>query len=110
MKGKGRMLSHGISELSIACLPDKVPPQIEVDISVLEELDQSLHVKDVVLDPDITVHDDPEQLLVKVTEITVKEEVVEEAAAEEEGEAAEGEAGAEAKAEEEPEAEAKAEE
>ena len=32
MKVKGRMISHGITSLSIECLPDNVPPQIEVDI------------------------------------------------------------------------------
>jgi large subunit ribosomal protein L25 len=74
MKGKGRMLSHGITELSIECTPDKVPPQIEVDITGLEELEQAIHVKDIVLDPDITVNDDPEQLVVKVTEVMVVEE------------------------------------
>jgi large subunit ribosomal protein L25 len=74
MKGKGRMLSHGITELSIECLPEKVPPQIDVDISGLVELEQSIYVKDIVLDPDIEVHDDPEQLIVKVTEIVIKVE------------------------------------
>ncbi len=74
MKGKGRMLSHGITELSIECLPEKVPPQIEVDISILEDVEQAIHVKDIILDLDITVHADPEQLVVKVTEVMVKEE------------------------------------
>ena len=98
MKGKGRMLSHGITELSIECLPAKVPPQIEVDISVLEELEQSIQVKDIILDPDITVHADPEQLVVKVTEVQVvaEEEVV---VAEEEGAEVEAEAEAGAKVE-----------
>ena len=84
MKGKGRMLTHGITSLSIECLPDHVPPQIEVDISLLEEVEQTIHVKDIVLDPDITVNADPEQLVVKITEAVVKvEEVaVEEAEAE----------------------------
>ena len=96
MKGKDRMLTHGITSLSIECLPDKVPPQIEVDISILEELEQAIHVKDIVLDPDITVHAEPEQLVVKVTEAVVKEEEVEEVAVEEEVEAeVEGEAPAE---------------
>ncbi len=98
MKGKNRMLSHGITELSIECLPDKVPPQIEVDISILEELEQPIQVKDIVLDPDITVHADPEQLIVKVTEVMVRpeeEEVVEEEAEEAAEEGAEGEARAE---------------
>jgi len=83
MKGKGRMLAHGITSLSIECLPDKVPPQIEVDISMLEEVEQAIHVKDIVLDPDITVNADPEQLVVKVSEVVVKVEEVEEVAAEE---------------------------
>lgn len=91
LKGKGRMMSHGITELSIECTPDKVPPQIEVDITILEELDQSIFVKDIVLDPDITVHDDPEQLIVKISEVLVVEE--EPVVAEEEG--VEGEEGAE---------------
>ena len=92
MKEKGRMLAHGITSLSIECLPDSVPPQIEVDLSLLEELEQAIHVKDIVLSPDITVNADPEQLVVKVSEAIVKieEEVV--AAVEEEVEEAEAEA------------------
>jgi len=94
MKGKGRMLSHGITSLSIECLPEKVPPQIEIDISILEEVEQPVHVKDIVLDPDITVNADPEQLVVKVSEVMVKvEEEVE--VAEEEEVVAEAEAPAE---------------
>jgi large subunit ribosomal protein L25 len=87
MKGKGRLLSRGITVLSIECLPEKVPPQIEVDISKLTELEQTIHVKDIVLDPEIAVHANPEQLVVKVTEIVIKVEeekpvVAEEVAAE----------------------------
>ena len=87
MKGKGRMLTHGITSLSIECLPDHVPPQIEVDISLLEEIEQAIHVKDIVLDPDITVNADPEQLVVKITEVVVKVEEVEEVVEEEVAEA-----------------------
>ena len=104
MKEKGRMLVHGITRLSIECLPDSVPPQIEVDLSPLEELEQAIHVKDIVLDPDITVHVDPEQLVVKVSEAVVKE-VVEEVVAEVEEEVeveAEAEAPAEGEAEKPP--------
>jgi large subunit ribosomal protein L25 len=102
MKDKGRLLSRGITELSIECLPEKVPPQIEVDISNLVELEQTIHVKDISLDPDITVHDDPEQMVVKVAEIVIK--VEEEKPVVAEAVAAEGEEGVEA--EEKPEAEA----
>ena len=48
MKGKGRMLAHGVTSLSIACLPDKVPPRVEVDLSSLEELEQPIYVRDIV--------------------------------------------------------------
>ena len=99
MKEKGRMIAHAITSLNIECLPDSVPPQIEVDLSPLEGLEQAIHVKDIVLGADITVNADPEQLVVKVTEAVVKE-VVEEVVAE-----VEEEAEAEAPAEEEPSAE-----
>jgi large subunit ribosomal protein L25 len=99
MKTKGRMLAHGITSLAIECLPEKVPPQIEIDISILEDLDQAIHVKDIVLDPDVTIHDDPEQLIVKIAEALVEEEEV--VAEEEEVEAVEAEE--EEKAEEAPE-------
>lgn len=107
MKEKGRMLAHGITSLSIECLPGSVPPQIEVDLSTLEEVEQAIYVKDIVLSPDITVHADPDQLLVKISEAIIKEEeVVVAAEVEEEVEAeVEGEAEAEAEAPAEGEAE-----
>jgi large subunit ribosomal protein L25 len=102
MKFKNRMLTHGTTELHVECLPENVPPQIDVDISVLEDLETAIHIKDLVIDPAITVHADPEQLIVKVTEVMVRPEVTEEGLAEEgeEGEEAEGAEGAEAAAEE----------
>ena len=93
LKTRGRMLFHGLNSLSIECLPASVPPQIDIDISGLEEVEQAIHVKDIVLDPAITVHADPEQLVVKISEVMVKE--VEEAPRGEEEAAAE-EAAAEA--------------
>ena len=104
LKFKGRMLVHGINSLSVECLPTNVPPQIDIDITQLEEVEQAIYVKDIVLDPEITVHADPEQMVAKISKVMVKEEVEEvakveeEALAEEEGEAkAEAEAPAEEK-------------
>lgn len=81
LKFSGRFLTHGLTELTIDCLPENVPPQIDVDISILEEVDQAIFVKDLPLDPGIHVHADPEQLVVKISEAFVKTEE-EEAAAE----------------------------
>jgi large subunit ribosomal protein L25 len=78
LKTKGRILTHGINVLHIESQVETIPAQIEVDITVLAELDQALHVKDIVLDPAITVLTDKEQLVVKISEIRVArvEEVV----------------------------------
>ena len=89
MRLKGRMLTHTLTSLSIECLPDKLPPQIEVDLSPLEEIEQAIFVRDIPLSPDITVITDPDQMVVKVSEARVLEEEVAEveAIAEEEVEA-----------------------
>lgn len=95
LKGKGRILSRGTTVLSLECLPEKVPPQIEVDISTLLELDDSIFIKDIQLDPEITVNDDPELLVVKVSEITIRVEEERPVAAVEGAEGEEGAEGAE---------------
>ena len=94
LKGKGRMLAHGITSLSIECLPDNIPSRIEVDLSHLEEVEQSIHVRDITLDPEITVNADPDQLIAKISEVAAAR-VEEEVAVAEAGVEAEGEAPAE---------------
>ena len=82
LKEKGRSLIYGVTSLSVECLPDKLPPQIEVDLRPLEEAEQAIYVRDIDLGPDITVGTDPDQPVVKVSEARV--EVVEEIVVEEE--------------------------
>ncbi len=98
LKEKGRILTHGVTSLSIECLPDKLPPQVEVDLSPLEELEQAIYVRDITLGPDITLTTDPDQMVVKVSAVHVEkiEEVVEEVVAEVEEEAVAAEVKAEA--------------
>jgi len=76
-KSKDNMIEHSLTQIGVECLPDKLPPQIEVDLSSLEEAGQAIYVRDITLDPDITVTTDPEQIIVKVSHIKVAvEEVV----------------------------------
>jgi len=77
---KGRIVTHTLTSLSIECLPDKLPPQIEVDLSSLEEVEQAIYVRNITLSPDITVFTDPDQMVVKVIEAPMPE--VEEVVAE----------------------------
>lgn len=80
MKEKGRTLTHSLTSLSVESLPDKLPPQIEVDLSSLEEAEQAIFVRDIVLSPDVTIVTDPDQMVVRVSEArVVEEEVVAEA-------------------------------
>jgi len=80
MQIKGRMLTHALTSISVECLPDKLPPQIEINLSRLEEVAQAIYVSDITLSPDITLITNPAQLIVKVSEVVVeKEEVVAEA-------------------------------
>jgi len=99
MKEKDRLLTHGVTSLSIECLPTEVPPQIQVDLSPLEELEQAIYIRDITLSPGITIMTDPEQLVAKVSvarvakveEVVAEEVVAEEAAEEAAAEAKEGE-------------------
>lgn len=90
LKLKGRFLMQTLDSLSVECLPDKLPPEVRIDLSPLEEVEQAIHVKDLELDHDVTVANDPDQLIVKVSEKVVaeiEEEVIEEEAEIEEAEA-----------------------
>lgn len=75
----------GISELEIECLPQDMPERIEVDATVLEDIDSVIYVKDLDLPDTYEVLTDPEELIAGVTYVTIEEEEEEE----EEGELAE---------------------
>ncbi|HEX6513581.1 MAG TPA: 50S ribosomal protein L25 [Chloroflexota bacterium] len=92
-----------VDALNIEALPGDIPHHVEVDVSVLEELDQALHVRDLIVPDSVTVLDDPDELIVK---IQPPRKVEEEAVVEEEAAAEEGAAPAEAAEEVQPTAEA----
>lgn len=94
LKIKENFLAHELDTLSIECLPNEIPAQIELDISILEEAEQSIHVSDIVLGDNITVLTNPEQLVMKISTGFVEKEAVGE---EPEAVPAEGEAAPEEK-------------
>lgn len=71
VKRDGGLLQHGIREIEIECLPDKIPGHVDVDVSPLG-IGQSIHVGDLKLAEGIRVLTDPEELIVTVT--AIKEE------------------------------------
>ena len=91
----------GLNSIQIQCLPGDLPESVEIDISVLKEIDDAIFVRDLNIGEGIDILTDPEEMIVRVS--TVRMELPEEEEEEalevegEEGEAAEeGEAPAEA--------------
>jgi large subunit ribosomal protein L25 len=68
----------GISELEIECLPQDLPERIEVDATVLVDIDSAIYVRDLILSENITVLTDPDELIAGVTYVAIEEEPEEE--------------------------------
>lgn len=97
-----------VNEVEVECLPSDIPHNFEISIDKLEEVGQSIQVKDIKFDKEkLEMKNDPEETIVTVQTAEMKEEVEEtpvspeevEAIAEKGEEAAEGEAEAEKKEE-----------
>jgi len=99
---------HAMHSVSVECLPSDIPGSFEVDITPLEDIYMELRVSDLAVPKDVTILEEPEELVVKIVhkrELKVEEEIP----AAEAAVPAEGEEGAEGEAAEgaaEPEAEA----
>lgn len=105
-------LFKNIEEVEVETLPANLPPQIDIDISGLDDFSKSIHISDIKAPEGVEILEDAEQLVCKVDpprseeEIAALEEEIGEAIPE--GAAEEGEAEqAEAKQGEEVEPEAK---
>ena len=75
LKVRGNSIRQELNALTIQSLPDKIPDKIEVNISSLSESGIVMRVKDIVVNPDITVLDNLEQVVVTII-AHVEEEAV----------------------------------
>lgn len=96
---EGTLLTN-IEEVEVETLPAKLPPNIEVDISGLDDFEKSIHIKDLNIPEGVEVLVDGDELICKVEpprsqeEIdALDEDIIEEIPAEEGDESAEGEEG-----------------
>lgn len=67
------VLQHGLREVEIECLPDKIPGHFVIDVSPLI-IGHALHVRDIVPGEGIRIITEPHEVLASV--IGIKEEVV----------------------------------
>ena len=93
---EGAILFTSLDHLKVRGLPGDLPHETDVDLAPLVDLESTIHVRDLVVDAKVTVVNDPDDLVAKVTPPR-EEEVIEPVVVEgEEGaEAAEGAEGAE---------------
>jgi large subunit ribosomal protein L25 len=102
------VLVMGIETVSVEALPLDLPTHFEVDITPLVNLEDALHVRDIVVPADVVILTDPDVVVLKIASPRIGLEEGEEAPEAAEAPAAEAE-GEEPAAEAEPEAEASAE-
>lgn len=93
------ILLQMLESIEVEALPGDIPTEFVVDVTVLTQLEQSIHVRDLHIDESkVTVNTDPDVVVARVAAPRVAAED-EEAAAPAEGEVAEGEEGAPAEGE-----------
>lgn len=74
VKTSGALLTHGLAQITVRVLPTDLIPEIVVDISGLQNLNDAIHVSDLKLADTIEILTAPEEMLAKLS--PVKEEVV----------------------------------
>src|SRR5262249_54592382 len=77
----GGIVEQLVHSLRISCPAGAIPDSIKADVSPLK-VDQGLHVRELVLPPNVTVDADPELLLVHIVVRAVEAAPAPEAAAE----------------------------
>ncbi len=82
------ILITGPTMLTIDTLPSKLLSHIEIDLATLVEVGDSIHVRDLKLDDEITILNDPDEMIARISQTSAARSAEDEAA---EAEAAAGE-------------------
>jgi len=78
VKDQGGILNKVMSEVEVEALPAALPHSLSVDLSVLDELNKSIYIKDLSIPGEVEVLVEPETVVATVTPPIVEEEKVEE--------------------------------
>lgn len=74
----GGVLLHLVNEIDVECLPSALVPAIDVDISGLTQIGDSISVKDIVVPEGIEILTDAEETVVQISAVVEEVEEVEE--------------------------------
>jgi len=81
VKNFSALLVNRMNELEVECLPTDLPERVTVDISVLKEIGDNIHVRDIPLPENVLVLDDVDEIVTIATLPVIKEEEADVAAA-----------------------------
>ena len=99
VEATGGSLFTSLDHLKVKALPSDIPHEFSVDVTPLVDLDAAILVRDLPVADNVTVLNDPEELVAKVMPPRVEVEPEPEISEELEGEAAEGAEGGAAESE-----------
>jgi large subunit ribosomal protein L25 len=80
VKNYNAVIVTGLDELEVECFPQDLPERIVVDISVLENIGDSIYVRDIALSDKVEVLSDADEMIVVATAAEGEEVIGEEAA------------------------------
>jgi large subunit ribosomal protein L25 len=66
----GGTLTKVLHEVEVICLPTHIPQHLTVDVSVLDDFEKQIHVRDIVVPQGVRMHNDPEDVVVLVQAVT----------------------------------------
>ena len=69
----GGVISKILYEVSVTCMPDVLPAHITVDLSFLTEIDQKIHVSDLVIPKGVVIDNGADEVVVMATAARVEE-------------------------------------
>lgn len=63
------VLTHGLNEVEIRCLPSDVPAHIDIDLAALVDADQAIHVSDLVAPEGVQILTEPGTVIIYTTSL-----------------------------------------
>lgn len=76
VKNEGGILVKHLDEIEIECLPTDLIKKFKIDVSGLKTFDDSIHIKDLSISEKIEIKNDPQEVVVNVSEPRAEEEPV----------------------------------
>ncbi|MEI6776198.1 MAG: 50S ribosomal protein L25 [Chloroflexales bacterium] len=70
------LLNHVLNSLMVEALPNDLPQHIDIDISGLDALDKSIHVRDLTAQVSYKILADPGQVLISLSQLRASEDIV----------------------------------